>query len=152
MHFHLAQLNIAELKAPLDSPELADFVNNLDRINALAESSPGFIWRLQTDDGDATELRPFGDDVIVNISVWESIDALHNYVYRSAHTEIMKRRKEWFHRMVNAYSVLWWVPAGHQPTPAEAHERLTWLREKGPHAQAFTFKKRFDPSGEESGI
>jgi len=142
---HLAQLNIAQLKAPLDSPQLKDFVDNLDRINALAEASPGFVWRLQTPAGDATELRPFGDDVIVNMSVWTGPDALHDYVYRTAHTEILKRRHEWFERIAQAYAVLWWVPVGHAPTVDEAAERLATLRAQGPTARAFTFKQPFPP-------
>jgi Domain of unknown function (DUF3291) len=141
--YQLAQLNIAELKAPLDSPELKDFVDNLDRINALAESSAGFEWRLKGDGNDATSLRPLGDNVIVNMSVWRDVDALRNFVYQTPHVEIMKRRREWFARMANAYMVLWWVPAGHQPTVAEAAARLRLLREHGASAQAFTFAKAF---------
>lgn len=145
--YQLAQLNIARLLAPLESPQLADFVANLDRINALAESSPGFVWRLQTEDGDATAIRDFGEEYIVNISVWRDVDALSQFVYRSAHTEIMSRRKEWFGRMREAYSVLWWVPAGHQPDTDEARERLTRLRQEGPGADAFTFKRPFAMPG-----
>src|SRR5688500_20173526 len=111
--YELAQLNIALMKAPLESPGMADFVANLGRINALAESSPGFVWRLQTDEGDATALRPLGDDTIVNMSVWRDVAALHDYVYRSAHIEIMRRRKEWFERMAQAYTVPWWGRQGH---------------------------------------
>lgn len=143
--FELAQLNIAAMKEPLDSPSMADFVENLDRINALAESSPGFVWRLQTDDGDATALRPLGDDTLVNISVWEDVEALHAYVYKSAHVEIMRRRNEWFDRMRESHVVLWWVPSGHQPTELEAIERLELLRAEGPTEAAFTFKHAFPP-------
>jgi Domain of unknown function (DUF3291) len=142
-NYQLAQLNIAALKAPLDSPELKDFVDNLDRINALAEGSPGFVWRLKGDGNDATSLRPMGEAVIVNMSVWRDIAALRDFVYRSGHVEIMRRRREWFTRMADAYMVLWWVPAGHQPTVAEAAGRLTLLREQGPTAQAFTFGEAF---------
>ena len=139
---HLAQLNVATLVAPIDSPELADFVAQLDEINALAERSPGFVWRFRTDEGNATGAEhPFGDDVIPNMSVWTSIEALHGYVYRSAHTFVMARRSEWFHRMRESYSVLWWVPAGHRPTLDEAHGRLERLRTDGPGARAFTFKR-----------
>jgi hypothetical protein len=141
--YQLAQLNIAELKAPLDSPELKDFVDNLDRINALAEASPGFQWRLKGDGNDATSLRPLGDNVIVNMSVWRDVDALKDYVYRTAHVEIMKRRREWFMRMADAYMVLWWVPAGHEPTVAEAAMRLQLLRERGASPEAFTFARAF---------
>ncbi len=143
--YQLAQLNIARLKAPLDSPLLTDFVANLDRINTLAERSPGFVWRLQTDDGDATALRPFGDDYIVNLSVWDDLQSLHDYVYRSAHIEVMRRKKEWFDNMHEAYLVLWWVRKGQLPTTDDAKERLDALREHGPTARAFTFKKSFPP-------
>ena len=141
--YQLAQLNIAHLKAPMDSPLLADFVANLDRINALAEEAPGFVWRLQTEDGDATSLRPFDEMTIVNMSVWESAEALYDYVYNSAHVEIMKQRKKWFHFMKEAYVVLWWVPAGHEPSMEEAKVKLMLLREQGPTPEAFTMKKSF---------
>lgn len=140
--YHLAQLNIAHLASPLDSPELADFVANLDRINALAERSPGFVWRLQTEEGDATGIDHFGTDLIVNMSVWEDVQRLHDFVYRSAHVGIMRRRKEWFHKM-QIYMTLWWVPAGHRPSLEEAEARLQHLREHGPTARAFTFKQAF---------
>ncbi|MBN8505585.1 MAG: DUF3291 domain-containing protein [Burkholderiales bacterium] len=140
---HLAQLNIARLTAPLDSPPLADFVANLDRINALAESSPGFVWRLKDEAGDATAIRPLGDDTLINVSVWQDLASLQAFVYRSAHVEIMKRRKEWFEAMAEAFVVLWWVPAGHQPTAQEAVDRLALLRRDGPTPQAFGFKSAF---------
>lgn len=141
--FKLAQLNIAQLSAPIDSPALADFVANLDRINALAEQSPGFVWRLQTDDGDATAIDYFGNDVIVNMTVWDDVESLHDYVYRSVHVEVMRRKKEWFHKMREAHMVLWWIPAGHYPSVEEADAKLRQLREHGPTAQAFTFKAVF---------
>jgi hypothetical protein len=145
--YQLAQLNIALMVAPLDSPILSDFVANLERINALAEQSPGYVWRLQTDDGNATTVRPFGEEYLVNLSVWKNIDSLHDYVYKSAHLEIMRRRKEWFERMRKAYTVLWWVPAGHKPTVAEAKCKLEQLQTTGPSPDAFTFKKSFPPPG-----
>ena len=141
--YELAQLNIALMKEPLESPRMADFVANLDRINALAESSPGFVWRMQTEGGNATALRPLGDDILVNISVWRDVESLNRYVYRSAHAEIMRRRKEWFERMREAWVVLWWIPKGHRPTVAEAAARLELLRAKGPTEEAFTFKRAF---------
>ena len=141
--YQLAQLNIASLKAPLESPELKDFVDNLDRINALAEGSAGFVWRLKGEGNDATSLRPLGEDVIVNMSVWRDLEALKDYVYRSGHVEIMRRRREWFARMAEAYLVLWWVPAGHVPTLAEASARLELLRREGPSSEAFTFGEAF---------
>ena len=143
--YELAQLNIAVMKEPLESPSMADFVANLDRINALAEDTPGFIWRLQTDEGDATAVRPLGDDTLVNMSVWRDVESLNKYVYGSAHVEIMRRRKEWFERMREAYMVLWWVPAGHRPDVTEAVARLETLRANGPTEEAFTFKTAFLP-------
>ena len=141
--YELAQLNIATMKEPLDSPVMADFVANLDRINALAESSPGFVWRLQTEQGDATALRPLGDKVIVNMSVWESVEHLNQYVYRSDHAGILRRRRDWFERMSEAFFALWWVKQGHRPTVAEAIARLEHLRAHGPTAEAFTFRVNF---------
>lgn len=139
----LAQLNIAALKAPIDSPELKDFVDNLDRINALAESSPGFAWRLKGDGNDATSLRPLGDNIIVNMSVWDDVEGLRNFVYQTAHVEILRRKREWFTRMAESYMVLWWVPKGHQPTVAEAAAKLTQLRQHGPSREAFTFGEAY---------
>lgn len=141
--FNLAQLNIAQLLAPLDSPGLVDFVANLNRINALADAAPGFVWRLQTEDGDSTAIKFFGEDFIVNLSVWENIQVLHNYVYRTAHIEVMRRRSEWFQKMKQAYMVLWWIPVGHIPSLQEAENRLQQLNEHGPSENAFTFKKPF---------
>ena len=141
--FELAQLNIAYLKAPLDSPILADFVANLERINLLAEAADGFRWRLQADEGDATSLRPFGPEVIVNMSVWRDLNALRQFVYNSAHAEILKRRREWFAQAPQAYAVLWWVPAGHRPSLSEAADRLEQLRQHGASSTAFTFGRIF---------
>jgi hypothetical protein len=141
--FHLAQLNIAILKEPLDSPLLADFVANLDRINSLAEASPGFIWRLKTDAGNATAFRPLGDNTIVNMSVWKDIASLQQYVYRSSHAGIMSRRKEWFDRMPEAFMVLWWVMDSHQLDLNEALDKLDYLRQHGPTPEAFTFRNQF---------
>jgi len=142
---HLAQLNIAKMKFEIDSPELADFVARLEEVNALADNSPGFVWRLQTDTGDATAIDFFGSDTLVNMSVWQNIESLHDYVYRSAHKEVLARRKEWFARMLEAYSVLWWIPAGSIPTLEEAAQRLEKLQKRGPSADAFTFKQMFPP-------
>lgn len=143
--YELAQLNIAIMKEPLESPSMADFVANLDRINALAESSPGFVWRLQNEDGDATALRPMGEDTLVNMSIWRDVESLNKFVFGSAHVEIMRRRKEWFERMGEAYVVLWWVRQGHRPTEAEAIAKLQVLRAKGPTEEAFTFRQAFLP-------
>lgn len=141
--YELAQLNIAVMKEPLTSPVMADFVANLDRINALAEGSPGFVWRLKGDGNDATSLRPMGEDTIVNMSVWRDVASLNDYVYRSDHVDVMRRRKEWFERMREAYVVLWWVRKGHRPTVVEALERLELLRKNGATAAAFTFRHAF---------
>ena len=142
----LAQVNVALLKAPLDSPELADFVAWLDPINAIADGAPGFVWRLQSDAGNATNLRIFDSDaLIVNMSVWESVEALSDYVYRSAHAGVLRRRREWFAKMTEAHVAMWWVPLGTRPTIADAEERLIHLRMHGPTATAFTLKQTFDP-------
>ncbi len=142
--YELAQLNIAQMKAPLESPEMADFVANLERINALAEAAPGFVWRLQSEDGNATAFRPFGESTLVNLSVWHSVESLSDYVFKSLHVEIMKRRKEWFERSPEVTTVLWWVPQGHRPDEHEAMQRLQTLRALGPSAQAFGFKQHFE--------
>jgi Domain of unknown function (DUF3291) len=143
--FHIAELNVARALAPLDKPLMADFVAGLDPINALADGSPGFVWRLATEDGDATSIRAYDDDLmIINMSVWESIDDLAEFVYRSGHVAVMRRRREWFERM-RVYLALWWVPEGHTPTIAEAQERLVHLEAHGPSPHAFTFKRRFAP-------
>ena len=144
-HYQLAQLNIAKMKFAIDHPGMSDFVARLDDINALADAAPGFVWRLQTDDGDATGIDYFGADALVNMSVWKGIESLHGYIYRSEHNEVMALRKQWFERMAEAYSVLWWVAEHHIPTVEEAGERLDCLREQGPSARAFTFKQAFAP-------
>jgi hypothetical protein len=142
--WQLAQLNIAMPLEPLDAPRLADFVAELEPVNALADAAPGFVWRLQTEDGDATSIRGFGDDrILVNLSVWESVHALAGFVFGDEHIEVMRRRRQWFEPMREAYTVLWWVPAGHRPTVPEAQERLSLLRTQGPGPQAFTFRTAF---------
>ena len=144
MKHQLAQLNIARLLAPIDSPVLAEFVANLASINRLADEAEGFVWRLQTEDGDATAIDDFGDDYLVNMSVWTDIASLHNFVYRSAHINIMVKRKSWFSRMDDAYSVLWWVPEGHKPSMEEARAKLELLRSQGPGPEAFTFRQPYE--------
>jgi Domain of unknown function (DUF3291) len=142
--YHLAQLNIALPVEPLTSPRLAGFVAALDEINALADAAPGFVWRLQTEDGDATAVRGFDDDrLIVNMSLWTSIEALADYAYRSDHVTVLRHRREWFDAMGEAYQVLWWVPAGQLPTAADAEQRLAHLRTHGPTERAFTFRAPF---------
>ena len=149
---HLAQLNIARLIEPLDSPRLADFVALLPVVNAIADTAPGFVWRLVDADGaDATQLRPFGPDYIVNLTVWESVEALREFVYRSGHLEPLRRRREWFHVADEAYAVLWWVPAGHIPTIDEAAHRLALLRNNGPGPDAFTLREPRPAPADEIG-
>jgi hypothetical protein len=146
--FELAQLNVGIIRGPMDSPLMAEFAANLERINALAERSSGFVWRLQTDAGDATAIRPFGNaDMLVNMSVWKDLESLSRYVYNGEHLQIMRRRREWFERMDEAYLVLWWVPAGHRPSVAEALARLELLRSNGPGPEAFGFRTAPPPPG-----
>ena len=116
----------------------------LDPINALADASPGFVWRLETPEGNATALRPYDDDrILVNMSVWETIEALHAFAYRSGHTDVLRRRREWFERYPGPSMVIWWVAAGHLPTIEEAKDRLALLERDGPTAEAFTFRETF---------
>ena len=143
--YHIAQVNISHgCYFPLNSPEMQDFVNNLDRINALADQDPNFVWRLQTDEGNATSLKPYDDEkVILNMSVWKDIEGLKVYTYNSEHVDFIRRRKEWFESFNGSYTVLWWVPAGYLPTISEAKKRLAHLEEHGETPFAFTFKKTF---------
>jgi hypothetical protein len=153
MSFQLAQVNVALAKAPMDDPVMADFDAALVPINALADGAPGFVWRLQTEDGDATSIRPYEDErMMVNMSVWESLEHLQQFVYRSGHVAVMRRRREWFER-IRLYMTLWWVPEGHEPTVEEAKERLAHLEQHGPSPYAFTFKASFaTPSADEPVI
>jgi hypothetical protein len=144
--FHIAQLNVGRAVAPLDDPVMADFMNWLDEINALAERSPGFVWRLQGDNGNNTGLKVTTDpQFIVNLSLWSSIDALDDFTYRSGHRTVFKRRHEWFERLGRPNTVLWWLSAGALPTAQEALARLDRLTTLGPTSEAFTFKARFPP-------
>jgi len=139
----LAQFNIARARAPLDDPMLADFMAQLDDVNALAEASPGFVWRLKSDSGNATDIRAYDDPrMIINMSVWESIDALFAFTYKTVHTKVMNQRREWFEPRTGPHIVLWWVPAGTAPTVVEAIQRLDHLAAHGSTAVAFTFKER----------
>ncbi len=140
----LAELNVARARAPLDSPVMADFMAALDRVNALAEASPGFVWRLRDEAGNATSIRVFDDPrIIVNLTVWTSPEALAGYAYRTGHVEVFRRRADWFERLDGPNLVLWWVPVGHRPTVAEATARLACLAAEGPGPSAFTLKVRF---------
>ncbi|MCF2532204.1 DUF3291 domain-containing protein [Yinghuangia soli] len=143
--YQLAQLNVAQLRAPIDSPQLADFVAGLHKINQLAEASPGFVWRLIGDEAnpDATyEPAVFAADVLVNLSVWADIDTLWDFAYRGPHLDYLRRRGEWFGDIGERSQVMWWVPAGHRPTEQEGAERLELLRRNGPSPEAFTFRQR----------
>ncbi|MEV6296341.1 DUF3291 domain-containing protein [Streptomyces sp. NPDC051896] len=141
---HLAQLNVATLLHPLDDSRMPPFVEMLDPVNTAADGAPGFVWRLVEDGGaDATALRPAGEHVIVNLTVWETQEALWDFTYRSGHLEVLRRRREWFERHVEAHLVLWWIPAGHLPTVGEALERLADLRANGPSPRAFTFASSY---------
>jgi hypothetical protein len=144
MAYYLAQVNIARMLAPLTDPIMAGFVAELDTINALADNSPGFVWRLQTPEGNATDIRPFEDDLIlVNLSLWESLTDLTTFVYKSRHRHVLQQRPKWFHRFNGPYMALWWVPSGHIPTVEEAKERLSYLSAHGETPHAFSFKKSF---------
>jgi hypothetical protein len=149
MACELAQVNIGRLVTPLDHAALADFVALLAPVNAAADAAPGFVWRLQDDDGDATSITAFewdaGDStgVIVNMSVWTGVEELSAFVFGAMHREVLRRRREWFHRMSEAYTVCWWVPAGHRPTTDEAEDRIRNLRANGPNPQAFTLRESY---------
>lgn len=144
MHFHLAQVNIGKIVAPMNSPQMAGFAENLDKINALAEHSEGFIWRLKDDTNNATSIKVFEDDfMLINMSVWENIDFLYRYVYQSAHVEYLKRRKEWFEKISEMHMALWYIPETHVPDSTEAIERLQYLRSNGDSPHAFGFKTRY---------
>jgi heme-degrading monooxygenase HmoA len=151
MSYHLAQVNVGRLRAPLDSPVLADFVAALDPVNAAADGAPGFIWRLQTEDGNATSVRAFEWDagssagVIVNLSVWDSVEALAAFVYSRPHRSVLRRRREWFEQMAEAYTALWWIRHGTTPTVSQAEEKVRHLRAHGPTPEAFTPRVHFPP-------
>ncbi|ULH16787.1 DUF3291 domain-containing protein [Deinococcus sp. KNUC1210] len=144
--WHLAQVNIAELKVPIGHPDVQDFVDGLAPINAQAEASSGFLWRLQDEAGDATQIAYDPNPLlIVNLSVWESADALKAFTYSPEHLAYLRRRREWFSRLATPHFCMWWIPAGHHPTPAEARERLSMLETHGPSAAAFTFSRLYSP-------
>jgi hypothetical protein len=147
MIYHLAQVNIARMLAPLSDPLMAGFVAELDAINALADNSPGFLWRLQTPEGNATDIRPYEDDLIlVNLSLWASLADLSAFVYKSRHRQVLQQRQHWFQLFNGPYVALWWVPFGHIPTVEEAKERLSYLSAHGETPYAFSFKKPFPAS------
>ena len=146
----LAQVNTGRILAPMDSPVMAEFKANLDRINALADATPGFVWRLQSDSGNATDIVYSEDSFeLVNMSVWESIDALRGYVYKSHHLEFFKRRAEWFEKATQPTYALWWIPRGHIPTVAEAKLRLDHYRKHGSTQHSFWFSQPFPEAQQE---
>jgi hypothetical protein len=157
MTFQLAQVNIARLTAPLDDPALAGFVAALDPVNAAADQAPGFVWRLQTEDGNATAIQAFAWDaagsagVIVNLSVWSDVEHLAAFVFGERHRQVLRRRREWFHRMREAYMACWWVPAGHLPSTGEAEARVRYLRSHGPTPRAFTLRDSYPAPGNSAG-
>jgi hypothetical protein len=147
--YQLAQANVAYALAPADDPRLADYIARLDEINQLADCSPGFVWRYVTDSRDPTQ-REFDDPLVLfNMSVWESIEALHAYTYRTAHAEVYAARRRWFadtKAVVGGHVLaMWWIPRGELPTVADAKERLATIEAHGPTERAFTFKQRFAP-------
>jgi hypothetical protein len=144
--WHLAQYNVAWLLAPLDDPKLDDFRADLDRINGIGDRSPGFVWRHKAADGNSTSVRVRNDPrILINFTVWESVDALFEYTFRSNHAVVYRRRTEWFAHLEEPWAVLWWIPAGHEPTVEEGEERLRYLTKHGASEHAFSFKQRFEP-------
>ena len=147
--YNIAQVNIGRILAELDDPVMAGFVNRLDEINALADASPGFVWRLIVEDGNATYLRPFGDPwMLLNMSVWETAEQLRHFVYKTVHIELLRERHAWFEKLAGVYTALWWVPAGHIPSVDEAKRRLEHLEANGPTEFAFSFQTIVPPSEE----
>ncbi len=143
--YHLAQINIGRTLGKMDSEVMAEFAANLDPINALADGTPGFVWRLKSDAGnDATSIHIYDDDyLLINMSVWESVDALREYTYKSAHTDFVRQRARWFEKLKEHIFTLWWIPAGHIPTAQEGKDKIAYLRDHGMTPLAFTFTQRF---------
>ncbi|MFI6390356.1 DUF3291 domain-containing protein [Nonomuraea sp. NPDC050547] len=143
---HLAQMNVARLLAPADDPRIADFIDGLEPVNALADAAPGFVWRMRANDEDPRELLSYDHDdyLATTLSVWESRETLWNFVYRSGHLDYLRRRREWFEHIAEPYAVMWWIPVGELPTTAEGFERLRRLRAEGPGPEAFTFKDFYE--------
>ena len=147
--YHLAQINIARMLAPIDDPIMAEFVAQLAPVNALADKSPGFVWRLQTETGDATSIKIYEDNmIIVNLTVWESAEALREFVYKNAHHSLLRDRKRWFEKIDGPYYAMWWVPVGQLPNQGEGKARLEYLRQHGDSAYAFSFKSIFPAPAE----
>jgi len=146
--YHLAQINIALAKAEMDTATMEGFVSRLDEINEKADNAEGFVWRLQTEDGDSTAIRVFDEPLLlVNMSVWENLDVLKNFVYTSSHVELIRDRQAWFHKFIDAHQALWWIHKGHIPTLDEAKEKLEYIQKHGPTPSAFHFGKHFPMPG-----
>ncbi len=151
--FHLCHLNIAPAQAPIHDPIMAGFVENLDKVNQLAYQSPGFVWHLKIDINNPEDLALYGEvGILFNLSAWESVEALWNYTYKSEHSLIIKRRREWFKEVEGFNYVLWWKAAGELPSLEEAKARLHYLNTHGPTEHAFIFKKQFSPPSNALGI
>jgi hypothetical protein len=154
--WQLAQVNIGRLREPLDHPQLAAFVEALDPVNAVADRAPGFVWRLQTDEGNATSVEGFTWDagesagLIINMSVWTDVEHLTSFVLGDLHRAILRRRREFFQKMTEAYLACWWVPKGHRPSTDEAEQRIRHLRANGPTPFAFTLRHHFPPPDAEA--
>lgn len=144
--YQLAQINVSKMLAPIDDPVMAEFVAKLDEINAIADKMPGFVWRLQSETGNATDIKAFEDElIIVNLSVWESIETLSDYVYRTQHSQVMRSRNSWFEKSDRPNLALWWILVGEIPTVKEGKKRLEYLQQKGSTPKAFSFAKPFPP-------
>src|SRR5438477_1008897 len=144
MTFHLAQINIGRLIAPMDDPRIADYIAHLAPVNALADAAPGFVWRLQSAYGNAMDISYNGDPAInVNMSVWESVETLREYVYKSNHVQVLRDRAKWFEKMNKPFACLWWVRAGHVPTVAEGRQRLEHYQTPGPTRYSFWFSQLY---------
>ncbi|MGQ3677975.1 DUF3291 domain-containing protein [Tenacibaculum discolor] len=142
--YHIAEINVARMKGVnIKDPIMKEFVDNLDRVNDLAENSDGFVWRLKDENNDATSFNPYNDEqVIINVSIWESIETLGDFVYKTFHTDFLKRRKEWFHSYGKVYTAMWWVPEGEYPTIQEAVDKLDYLQKNGASEVAFDFRNK----------
>lgn len=147
IEYHIAEINIARMKGVnINDPVMKEFVDNLDKVNAIAENSEGFVWRLKDDTNNATSLDPYDDEqVIINVSVWQSIEALERFMYKTFHSEFLKRRREWFQTFGKVYTAMWWVPEGKFPTMHEAVEKLDYLQKHGATEVVFDFRKKFSP-------
>lgn len=146
MTHQLAQINIAQARDAMDSDSMKGFIERLNEINSIADNAPGFIWRLQSEEGDATAIRAFDNPLLlINMSVWEDIESLKTFVYKTSHVELIQDREAWFGKMLQAHQALWWVPRGHIPTIEEGKQKLDYLQQHGPGKAAFTFAKPQEP-------